>query len=851
MSPPDCDSSDCDLSVVELIEELTELIHEQVREEPNVDENDEGDDHDNDKYNNGSPDIPRLINNMLILTNYNEDAAGCNYNILKEKYDDQLKIINAYGESIKENVKMIRSLKKRTTSRIRELEKDCKRLEDRLKGISEPPEPWSHMLRVFLRGEEDNYAKVYRSSCKQENMSQKLTVFHPDFNLQAEKIPEDRLLLRRRRAQGKHDRAPHDYLFNRRFLSIVLPYVVTSLQPVSHRLLGQPRFPFERLPVEIQVKIFSRVFVKCHLIHCLSRLDPENPPLPEDFPEEDVDGESQLPTGFHFGTSPCQIALAHRPNDVLGPLLVCKRWFFIGVHAFYGANTFAFSSLGEWHRFCNGIGKERVQRLANVELMWHGSLMRRHETRISRRSLGLSWLTKTRRLRTLVVHIQESAEDRTRRKYERPELEDAEHSDQDKGDEDTCRPSDVPFNPVSMLFEETTDQPNRRNLRSMRTVQGVDYIYQLRGMKSIRFKEYKGPEHRQPILDTSFIDDLEKVVTLPKRPDLALKSKLQNLTALTGLKDWIPSEKDMTIIETFYDESPNVDWVYDSEASDDEVFSFSEVDSEEEEDVESNHSGHSNPDRDYSSNTELLSDAEDAMPHKTAAIPIIPVNHPQQFREHGQEHDDAASERENADDDRSSGLFVSSRSGSAIDPLDRMDVDKDHSFGDAEIDALGENLDDNLFIVSGSGSGSASAGSSHQNAIDLTEEDDDTDGLFVRSRSSSIRIKNEDSDDQAQNQIIDLTMLEDSDDDGQDNSWDYESDNDRFVKEETPPSGEEDDEDEDDEPPDENLSSSNRIPSPSSKRLSEDRHSGDDEEPQPKRRRLLCVDAAQNIKSLK
>ncbi|KAI2771688.1 hypothetical protein F4815DRAFT_488792 [Daldinia loculata] len=114
---------------------------------------------------------------------------------------------------------------------------------------------------------------------------------------------------------------------------------------------------------------------------------------------------------------------------MLKPLLVCKRWYFIGVHAFYGANTFAFSSLGEWHRFCNGIGTARVQRLVNVEhgantfafsslgewhrfcngigtarvqrlvnveLMWHGALMPKHETRISQRTLGLKCLVPTK-----------------------------------------------------------------------------------------------------------------------------------------------------------------------------------------------------------------------------------------------------------------------------------------------------------------------------------------------------------------------------------------------------------------------------------------------------------------------
>ncbi|KAI1100627.1 hypothetical protein F4804DRAFT_318389 [Jackrogersella minutella] len=197
----------------------------------------------------------------------------------------------------------------------------------------------------------------------------------------------------RRARRGGHASIHGDHLCNRGFLTIILPSLFTKLVPLSLHLLEQPIFPFKQLPCEVQIKIFRLVFVRQDLIHCLSRLDLSNPPLRDEFPESDDERRSHLPTGFHFGTRPCQIALARDPTTVLSPLLVSKRWHFIGVHAFYGHNTFAFSSLGEWHRFCNGISAARVERLANVELMWHGSLMRRHPTRISRRSLDLGWLT--------------------------------------------------------------------------------------------------------------------------------------------------------------------------------------------------------------------------------------------------------------------------------------------------------------------------------------------------------------------------------------------------------------------------------------------------------------------------
>ncbi|KAI0888286.1 uncharacterized protein GGS22DRAFT_198081 [Annulohypoxylon maeteangense] len=811
MSSPD--SSDCDSDVTELetgvvdmIEELTEVIDEQVTEEPNVEGNEEED--------NGPSRIPNLLKNMLNLTQYNEGDTGRNYNILKEKYDDQLMIIKAYGRQIEEKVKMIRSLKNRTTRERRKLEKRTKELEDRINGISEPPVPWSHKLREFLQGETGDYGTIFRDSCKQENMSQKMTVLHPSLGLRHEVVSEQTLLLRRERARNKYDTSPGDFLSHRRFMALILPSIFITVQPIYHRLLGQPTFPFERLPAEIQVKIFARVFVKSPLVHCLSRLDPLNPPLQEDFPKKDTKGESQLPTGFHFSTRPCQIALMRRPHDVLDPLLVCKRWYYVGVHAFYGANTFAFSSLGEWHRFCNGIGMARVERLVNVELMWHGSNMRRHKTRISRRSVGLSWFTKTRRLRTLVVHIQESAKDRRRRKYENPDKvwnsEDDDDDDDDyeeeeeeqlfvsengsngnygngrKGnrskvnnnrdnhsdDEDTCRPSDVPFNPVAALMKENK---NRQKLRSMRTVQGMDYIYQLRGMKWIRFKERDGVQKRQSILDPSFLEDIGRAVTQPKRRSAEIKSELKYLLPLKGLEDWIPSEKDMRIVEAFYDESPNVDWAYGYGNSDDEDLA--------EDDLES----------DYESVAGSLLDDEDdpvppGSPETLMTPPATPPNRAEQYR---QKRDDKASENASDDDDRSSGLFVSSRSNSTITPSERMEVDKEEPPGNGDGNALGKNLENNPHPDPGLSFGSA--GPLDPITIDLTG-DDDEESLFVPTSSPGRSVKIEPADGHSRGPSIDpTTPNQNNNDDDSDEStgWDYESESDRFYQEDTPPGDDE------------------------------------------------------------
>lgn len=409
--------------------------------------------------------------------------------------------------------------------------------------------------------------------------------FHPDFNLLMENpSPAQKYMSReRKRLQNRRDE---------------------DLSPLSER----PPFPFERLPPELQAKIFRLVFVRAGPIHCLSRLDPFVPP--QDFPANDELNRSQLPTRFHVGSSPCQIRRAHRPNDILKPLLVCKRWLYIGVHAFYGANTFALSSLGEFERFFNGIGKARAERVAHLTLMWHGAIMAAQNPQVSQRTQGLAWLTKTRRLVTLEVFISECSKSRTRRRHEfrkrkvqnnkvpqlnqRPSgglfdeddiLEDSsdENSDEDlyedESDGDQPRRHQRGRNQVpdqgrearltapELLTRRTIRQPDFRMFRSMYTVQGMDYIRQLRGMKWVRFMERYGDEHGQAIRNWAFTEEINRLAFMPKGPKLALKSELENLTPLTGLEDWRPTEQDIHIIKMFYEETATVDLVGGSDTS--------------------------------------------------------------------------------------------------------------------------------------------------------------------------------------------------------------------------------------------------------------------------------------------
>jgi len=128
-------------------------------------------------------------------------------------------------------------------------------------------------------------------------------------------------------------------------------------------------FPFEALPTDLQARIFRLLL--CHgdkLIHAFSRLDKWVPPTTAP-PSNDHKARSHLPHRFYIGITGDEVSLTDDtldPNEVLAPLLVCRRWYFLGVHCFYGLNTFAFSSLGEFGRFMTGI-VSRADRVQYIE----------------------------------------------------------------------------------------------------------------------------------------------------------------------------------------------------------------------------------------------------------------------------------------------------------------------------------------------------------------------------------------------------------------------------------------------------------------------------------------------------
>lgn len=200
---------------------------------------------------------------------------------------------------------------------------------------------WPNMVRLSIKGLLP-YDKAWKQSQRELNMPVNRATTHPNIRLVARDA----------------DQAMH---INSQQSSPVIPEA-----PLPG--LKDSRFSFDDLPREVLFRILQELlWFDGSLVHCFSRLDPYVAPV--DFPDAQELGDNQTGIRGRFFISADKrvpLSLTHDtvdPNKILAPLSVCRRWAWYGSHIFYGRNTFAFSSLGEWERFCNGIKAARVQRL--------------------------------------------------------------------------------------------------------------------------------------------------------------------------------------------------------------------------------------------------------------------------------------------------------------------------------------------------------------------------------------------------------------------------------------------------------------------------------------------------------
>ncbi|KAF9875952.1 hypothetical protein CkaCkLH20_06398 [Colletotrichum karsti] len=416
---------------------------------------------------------------------------------------------------------------------------------------------WPFHLQRHLGGHADriSYKEIYKLCCREENISCKKELVHPNLRLRGPRSSEIEGDISRRLLNTPEDDVAADQADDESLDMASLRAGSPSNASAELFVLGNDRigclsrnpglrnFRFKDLPFNIQANILKWVFLQEHkVIHCISRLDPYMPP---DEPVRTNAKQSGLPHRFHISGTSCNISYATKPNEHLALFTVCKEWYFMGVHAFYGLNTFAFSSIGEFAGFFRGIGQARRERVQHVELLWIGNQFRTFPFEFgerssqpkytSRRTWDCSLLCEMPRLKSLTVHINETGREVVRRKYEPARIKD-------------------------YMAAQTAGQPNFRLTRSLRTLQGLDYIHQLRGMALIRFLDFEkhlklGGRHH--IRDWTFGQDVTNVTTFPKAADKAEAAKFKNLKPVTRGLD--VQDNHWEVIERLYKSSSAFD----------------------------------------------------------------------------------------------------------------------------------------------------------------------------------------------------------------------------------------------------------------------------------------------------
>ncbi|KXH45888.1 hypothetical protein CNYM01_08611 [Colletotrichum nymphaeae SA-01] len=452
---------------------------------------------------------------------------------------------------------------KRLESKIHELSldnhilrADIARLEKKRNSQNRHEPTWHKKLDLYLTNPAHRkaltYTDIYKLCCKEENMSTKTDNVHPNLRLRGPTSKElqgdaleglDTNSVSQDRESEESRNGPEGLFVQ----DDEHPEEVQSSegqQPQADPYLKD--FPFDRLPAKVQANIIKFVFVEeSKLIHCITRLDRFMPP---EQPTQTNANKSGLPRRFHLSGTSCNITYGMKPNTRLALLTVCKRWYYFGIHAFYGLNTFAFSSLGEFGRFCTGIGETRRERIQHIELLWVGSQYLTHKPvkegrkgalkYVSKRTWDVSWLCQLPRLRTLIIHIDESGPQYTRRRHE-------------------------PKAYANWMASVTAGQPNFRMTRSLRNLQGLHFLHALRGMELIQFYDYnisrqEGGRHR--IRDWSFFLDIMNVTAMPKTGDKAETANLANLIPV--LPRYEASQEDVEAIKGLYHNSQAFDAVY-------------------------------------------------------------------------------------------------------------------------------------------------------------------------------------------------------------------------------------------------------------------------------------------------
>ncbi|KAK2673399.1 hypothetical protein RAB80_010942 [Fusarium oxysporum f. sp. vasinfectum] len=363
------------------------------------------------------------------------------------------------------------------------------------------PKAYTHWIRRGRHPDYNNWGDIYKLSCQEENMSWAFgkrtpPKTHPHLILCAPTLEQEQSAIIDESESECGGCTPQPY-----YRRECAQDEEQDMGPSALDLL----FPKDRHFIMIKALQYVLVFDD-EVVHAISRLDPFFEPKRVD---RNCNNKVSLLHRFHIGREKISLTFGTiHPQELLAPLM---------------------------GRFANRIGC-KLQHLQHIELLWMGSqkLTYRIDQKgryTSRRTHDLAYLPEACRLKTVAIHLPESSKQYMRRKHEPPQI-------------------------VEFLAQKTASQPNFRRFRALRTLQGADYLYCLRGVREITFFDYdmwRDDGMKMPVRDWTFVRDINESVRRDKSVYDEHFSQLRYLAPLLNVQ---PSVQLAAHLEGFLNPGP-------------------------------------------------------------------------------------------------------------------------------------------------------------------------------------------------------------------------------------------------------------------------------------------------------